>query len=147
MAPEPDIKRWTAKRKAELIKQIYKGQTTVPEAARRYDLTQLEVEKWMSDAATGMESVLKASPKVNEHLVSRVKRIINVYRTLVTALLPGCCARTRTSSSVCFRLKAGRCVSAVEPGHECKHSPRWPRVQTSVGHQALIVSGTLLLSL
>ena len=31
---EPEIKRWTAKRKAELIKQIYRGQTTAPEAAR-----------------------------------------------------------------------------------------------------------------
>jgi len=34
MSIEPEIKRWTAKRKAELIKQIYRGQTTVPEAAR-----------------------------------------------------------------------------------------------------------------
>lgn len=34
MTQEPDIKRWTAKRKAELIKQIYRGQTTAPEAER-----------------------------------------------------------------------------------------------------------------
>lgn len=40
MAQEPDIKCWTAKCKAELIKQIYRGQTTVPEAARPYDLIQ-----------------------------------------------------------------------------------------------------------
>ena len=50
MTQEPDIKRWTAKRKAELIKQIYRGQTTIPEAARHYDLTQQEIEKWMDDA-------------------------------------------------------------------------------------------------
>jgi len=33
MMQEPEIKRWTAKRKAELIKQVYRGQTTIPEAA------------------------------------------------------------------------------------------------------------------
>lgn len=57
MTPEPDIKRWTAKRKAELIKQNYRGQTTVPEAARHYDLTQQEIEKWMDDAV-GKQSVV-----------------------------------------------------------------------------------------
>jgi len=30
MMQEPEIKRWSAKRKAELIKQIYRGQTTIP---------------------------------------------------------------------------------------------------------------------
>ena len=50
MMQEPEIKRWTAKRKAELIKQIYRGQTTIPEAAREYDLTQAEIETWMSEA-------------------------------------------------------------------------------------------------
>ena len=34
MMKEPEVKRWTAKRKAELIRQIYRGQTTVSEAAR-----------------------------------------------------------------------------------------------------------------
>ena len=60
---EPEIKRWTAKRKAELIKQIYRGQTTIPEAAREYDLTQAEIETWMTEAETGMENALKANPK------------------------------------------------------------------------------------
>ena len=45
MMQEPDIKRWSAKRKAELIRQIYRGQTTVPEAARECHLTQAEVER------------------------------------------------------------------------------------------------------
>ncbi|HEY8385877.1 MAG TPA: DUF1153 domain-containing protein [Porticoccaceae bacterium] len=44
MTQEPDIKRWTAKRKAELIKQFYSVLTTVPEAARHYDFTQQEIE-------------------------------------------------------------------------------------------------------
>ena len=63
MMQEPEIKRWTAKRKAELIKQIYRGQTTVPEAAREYDLTQAKIENWMDDAEAGMENALKANPK------------------------------------------------------------------------------------
>ncbi len=42
---EPEVKRWTAKRKAELIRQIYRGQTTVSEAARTNDLTQQEIER------------------------------------------------------------------------------------------------------
>jgi|TARA_R100001509_G_C4885081_1_gene221968 transposase-like protein len=46
-----------------LIKQIYRGQTTVPEAAREYDLTQAEIESWMDDAEAGMENALKANPK------------------------------------------------------------------------------------
>lgn len=56
MTNEPDIKRWTAKRKAELIKQIYRGQTTVPEAARNFDLTQQEIEQWIQEAEAGMEN-------------------------------------------------------------------------------------------
>lgn len=53
---EPGIKRWTAKRKPELIKQIYRGQTTIPEAAREYNLTQADIELWMDDAEAGKSS-------------------------------------------------------------------------------------------
>ncbi len=42
MMQEPEFKRWSAKREAELVKQIYRGQTTIPEAARTYDLTQAD---------------------------------------------------------------------------------------------------------
>ena len=38
MMQELQIKRWTAKRKAKLTKEIYRGQTTVTEPAREYDL-------------------------------------------------------------------------------------------------------------
>ena len=63
MMQEPEIKRWTARRKAELIKQIYRGQTTLAKAAREYDVTQSEIESWMRDAEAGMENALKANPK------------------------------------------------------------------------------------
>lgn len=54
MTQEFDIKR-----KAELIKQICRGQTTVSEAVRHYDLNQHEVEKWMGDAEAGMENAIR----------------------------------------------------------------------------------------
>ena len=63
MVQEPEIKRWNAKRKAELIKQIYLRQTTAPEAAREYDLTQAEIGNWVDDAEVGMGNALKANPK------------------------------------------------------------------------------------
>jgi len=34
------------------------GTDQVPEAAREYDLTQAEIEGWMSDAEAGMENAL-----------------------------------------------------------------------------------------
>ena len=63
MMQEPKIKRCPAKRKAELFKQIYRGQTTIPEATRTYDITKAEIESWMSDAEAAMENALKANPK------------------------------------------------------------------------------------
>jgi transposase-like protein len=80
MTQQPDIKRWTAKRKAELIRQIYRGQTTIPEAARRYELTQQEIGKWMDGAKAGMESALKANPKdIVEQYESRLRELREAY--------------------------------------------------------------------
>lgn len=80
MIQEPEIKRWTAKRKAELIKQIYRGQTTVPEAAREHDLTQAEIERWMSDAESGMENALKANPKdISEQYEKQLSELKEAY--------------------------------------------------------------------
>ena len=44
----------------QLIKQIYRGQTTIAEAARNNDITQQEIERWMDEPEIGMESALKA---------------------------------------------------------------------------------------
>ena len=80
MMQEPEIKRWTAKRKAELIKQIYRGQTTVPEAAREHDLTQAEIDRWMSDAESGMENALKANPKdISEQYEKQLSELKEAY--------------------------------------------------------------------
>ena len=60
MTQESDIRAWAANRKAELIKRFIGGQTTIPEAARCYNLTRQGIENWMDDAETGMEK----SPQV-----------------------------------------------------------------------------------
>ena len=39
MSSEPTVKRWTAKRKAAVVMDIFKGKTTVAEVARQHDLT------------------------------------------------------------------------------------------------------------
>ncbi|EED31990.1 hypothetical protein NOR53_3429 [gamma proteobacterium NOR5-3] len=80
MMQEPEIKRWTAKRKAELIRHIYKGQTTVNDAAREFDLTPSEIERWMQDAEAGMENALKANPKdVTEQYEKQLSELKEAY--------------------------------------------------------------------
>lgn len=80
MMQEPEIKRWTDKRKAELIRQIYKGQTTVNDAAREFDLTPSEVERWIQDAEAGMENALKTNPKdVTEQYEKQLSELKEAY--------------------------------------------------------------------
>ena len=80
MSTEPDIKRWTAKRKAALIKEIFRGQTTVSEAARQHDLTPSEIEKWLDDAEAGMENALRANPRdVAEQYEHKLKQVHEAY--------------------------------------------------------------------
>ena len=45
----PEIKRWTAKRKAAVVIDIIKGNTTVAEAARAHDFTVAEIEAWRDE--------------------------------------------------------------------------------------------------
>ncbi len=63
MNNEPEIQRWTAKRKAELVKEIIKGKTNIAEATYTQDLTLAEVECWVDGAMQRMENAFKANPK------------------------------------------------------------------------------------
>ena len=45
-----EIKRWTAKRKTQVVLDILKGKTTVAEISRQHDLTPGEVEGWVEEA-------------------------------------------------------------------------------------------------
>ena len=63
MSDDNSIKRWTAKRKAAVVMDIFKGKTTAAEVARQYDLTVSEVEGWIDEAQRSMENGFKARPK------------------------------------------------------------------------------------
>lgn len=63
MSNEPTVKRWTAKRKATVVMDIFKGKTTAAEVARQYDLTVSEVEGWIDEAQRNMENGFRARPK------------------------------------------------------------------------------------
>ena len=63
MAEEKEIKRFTAKKKADLVMEIFQGKSTISELARKYDLTPATIEEWMEEARRGMENQLRARPK------------------------------------------------------------------------------------
>ena len=58
-----DIKRWTARRKAELVTEILKGNTTAAEMARSHDLTVAEIEQWKSDFIEMGTEALRSHPR------------------------------------------------------------------------------------
>ena len=64
MSDEPkEIKRWTARRKAEAVMDIIKGKTTTAEVARSHDLTVGEVERWMDDFVSMGTEALRSHPR------------------------------------------------------------------------------------
>ena len=80
MSAELEIKRWTAKRKGALIRENYKGQTTVAEAARQHDLTPSEIEGWIEEAEAGMKNVLRATPRdVAEQYEQKLEELHEAY--------------------------------------------------------------------
>jgi len=60
---ESEIKRWTAKRKTQVVLDILKGKTTVAEIARQHDLTPSEIERWVDEGISGMENNFRARPR------------------------------------------------------------------------------------
>jgi|SRR5690625_81243 len=82
-----DIKRWTAKRKSALVLNIIQGKTTIAEASRAYDLAPAEIEPWIKDGKSCMESTLRAKPKIQERFAKPIKAMIEEnpsfgYRTV-----------------------------------------------------------------
>ena len=72
--PEPEVKRWTAKRKTQLVLEILKGKTTVAEAARRYDLKPSEIQAWLDEGIRGIENSLRARPRdIREQYEAKLK--------------------------------------------------------------------------
>lgn len=63
-----DIKRWTARRKAEVVLDIIKGKTTSADVARSHDLTVSEIEQWMEDFTSMGTEALRSHPRDAEAL-------------------------------------------------------------------------------
>jgi transposase-like protein len=59
----PRIERWSANRKAELVLEIIKGQKTIVDAAREYDLKQSEIQKWIDTFMEHGRQGLKSNPR------------------------------------------------------------------------------------
>jgi transposase-like protein len=47
MAKKNGVERWTARRKAELVLQLIKGEVKLVDVCRQHDLKQSTVEKWI----------------------------------------------------------------------------------------------------
>ncbi|MGK0545746.1 transposase [Halomonas cupida] len=74
MTDDNPIKRWTAKRKASVVMDIFKGKTTAAEVARQYDLTVSEIEGCVDEAQRSMENGFRARPKdVREQYESELR--------------------------------------------------------------------------
>ena len=59
MSNEPEVKRWIAKRKAGLVKDIINGITTAKEAARIYDLTQKFIQPYTLQQSGMVERLIR----------------------------------------------------------------------------------------
>jgi transposase-like protein len=75
-----EVKRWTSKRKASLVIQILKGQTSLSEASREFDLPPSEIQSWIDEAHHGMENALRAKPQdIREQYESKIKELTSAY--------------------------------------------------------------------
>ena len=80
MNDNTEIKRWTAKCKAELVKEIIRGKTSAGSAAREHDLKPSEVQQWVDEAEAGMENALRANPRdVAELYEKRIDELTSAY--------------------------------------------------------------------
>lgn len=77
---EEEFKRWTAKRKTQLVLDILQGRTTVAEASRTYDLAPSEIEEWVEDGRKGMENALRTKPlDVKEQYEKQIRELREAY--------------------------------------------------------------------
>jgi transposase-like protein len=77
---EEEFKRWTAKRKAQLVLDILRGCTTVAEASRAYDLPASDIEEWFEDGRKGMKNALRAKRlNIKEHYEKQIRKLREAY--------------------------------------------------------------------
>ncbi len=84
---DEQLKRWTAKRRAALVMEILRGDTSVAEAARKHSLTVAEVEDWRERFLAGAENALRSRPADEDGQKEReIKRIKQKVGELVMDL-------------------------------------------------------------
>ncbi len=80
-------KRWTAKRRAALIVELLRGDTSIAEAARKHGLTVAEIEDWRDRFLSGAENALRSRPLDDEAQKEReIKRLKQKVGELVMDL-------------------------------------------------------------
>ncbi len=84
---DEQLKRWTAKRRAGLVMEILRGDTSVAEAARKHGLTVAEVEDWRERFLAGAENALRSRPADEDGQKEReIKRLKQKVGELVMDL-------------------------------------------------------------
>ena len=77
---EEEFKRWTAKRKAQLVLDILRGRTAVAEASRAFGLPPSDIEEWVEDGRKGMENALRAKPLgIKEQYEKQIRELQEAY--------------------------------------------------------------------
>jgi len=73
---EKPTQRWTAKRRAALVIEILRGDTSAQEAARQHGLTVAEIEQWKERFLVGAENALRSRPLDEEEMKDgEIKRL------------------------------------------------------------------------
>lgn len=84
---EPEVQRWTVKRRTALVVSLLRGETTVQEAARKHALTVAEVQDWRDRFLLGAENALRSNPRDEQALYEeQIKRLKQKIGDLVLDL-------------------------------------------------------------
>jgi len=84
---EPEVQRWTAKRRTALVLSILRGETSVQEAARKHALTVAEVQDWKDRFLFGAENALRSHPRDEQAMYDeQIKRLKQKIGDLVLDL-------------------------------------------------------------
>lgn len=80
---EEKRRRLTAKKKSEIVLDIFQGKSSVTEISRAYDITPATIEEWMEEARKGMENQLRANPKdIKQQYEDEIKNMKEVIGDL-----------------------------------------------------------------
>jgi len=71
---EPEIQRWTAKRKAAVMLEVLRNQTSGVDACRKYGIKQSELASWTQQFLSSGENGLRTKPRdVEEEFEAKIK--------------------------------------------------------------------------